>query len=291
MNAHNVAKVMELTRGAAIVTGAAGGIGSVVARRLADEGMSVVMADLDGDRLADVARGVREASDVEGPPGRIVEVQGDVGDTRHHDDLVAAAEEAGGLRLSVLNAGVSLPGLSWEVPLQRWELTTRVNYWGVVHGLRSALRAMVPRGDGWVVAVSSGAGLVATPGLAPYVATKHAVVGMMESTHHELNRIGSSVGVSLVCPGNIATSSVERPAMSGIDPTEGSAYPQVVEQIAATTRAGVDSGADPSTVSDALVEGVTARRFWILPQPELAWAATDRTRRIADGEAPVDLLG
>ena len=78
---------------------------------------------------------------------------------------------------------------------------------------------------------------------------------------------------------------------AGIDAAEGSAYPEVADAIQATTRAGVESGADPSTVADALVDGVGVGRFWILPQPELAWAATDRMRRLSEGEDPVDLLG
>jgi NAD(P)-dependent dehydrogenase (short-subunit alcohol dehydrogenase family) len=278
---------MELHSGSAIVTGAAGGIGSVLAARLAEGGMGVVLADIDADGLERTRSRIAAAS----PGVEVLAVAGDVGDPAHHDELIAAADGLGGLRLSVLNAGVSLPGLSWEEPLSRWELTTRVNYWGVVHGLRAALSAMVPRADGWVVAISSGAGLVATPGLAPYVATKHAVVGMMESAHHELARVGSPVGVSVVCPGNIATAGPGRPAMSGVDAAEGSAFPGVVRSIQDTTRAGVEGGADPSTVSDALVAGVAEERFWILPQPELAWAAEDRVRRLAGGEPPVDLLG
>ena len=184
--------------------------------------MDVVLADIDAEGLERARSRIAAAS----PGVEAVAVAGDVGDPAHHDELVAAADRAGGLRLSVLNAGVSLPGLSWEAPLSRWEVTTRVNYWGVVHGVRAALSTMVPRADGWVVAVSSGAGLVATPGLAPYVATKHAVVGMMESAHHELARVGSPVGVSVVCPGNIATAGPDRPAMSGVDAAEGSAFPR-----------------------------------------------------------------
>lgn len=297
---------MDMDHGAAIVTGAAGGIGSVVASRLAAQGMAVVLADIDGDRLEHTL----EALTREVPDGVFVAVQGDVGDPAHHDALVEAAlGQPGGLRLSVLNAGVTVPGISWEMPLQAWELTTRVNYWGVVHGLRAALRSMVPEDRGWVVAVSSGAGLVATPGVAPYVATKHAVVGLMESTHHELARIGSQVGVSVLCPGNIATDMPTRQqpgldrggaaaAGTGEADTDqagtdhaGTAHAEVVAAIDSAIREGVASGAEPSTVADAIIEGVTAGDFWLLPQPEVAWAATDRIRRIAEGEPPVDLLG
>ncbi|MFV0318625.1 MAG: SDR family NAD(P)-dependent oxidoreductase [Microthrixaceae bacterium] len=275
---------MELDHGAAIVTGAAGGIGSTVARALVARGMAVVLSDIDGERLETVATALAD----EVPGVTLTTVQGDVGDPAHHSGLVAAAAGFGvPLRLSVLNAGVSARGLSWEMPIERWEQTTRVNYWGVVHGLRSALTEMVPADDGWVVAVSSGAGLVATPGLAPYVATKHAVVGLMESTHHELARIDSRVGVSVICPGNIAT---DMPLRNPSGAAEGP-HARTVEHLESVIRSGVDGGAPPETVSEALVEGVEADRFWILPQPELGWAVTDRAHRIANGDDPADLLG
>lgn len=150
---------------------------------------------------------------------------------------------------------------------------------------------MVPQNDGWVVAVSSGAGLVAAPGLAPYVATKHAVVGMMESAYHELARIDSPVGVSVICPGNIATDMPDRETPEGFDAGEDSAYPDATRRLATTIRTGVEEGADPVSVAVALTDGVLAGRFWILPQPELASAASDRARRILDDDPPVDLLG
>lgn len=272
----------DLGGSAAIVTGAGGGIGSAVAARLAAGGSSLVLADRDAgslDRLVETL-----------PSGTVCElVVGDVGDPTHHDDLVAAAEDLGGLGLSVLNAGVSLTGLTWELPLDQWELHVSVNYWGVVHGVRSAVPAMLRRGRGHVIAVASGAGLVATPGLAAYVSTKHAVVGLMESLHHELARVAPDVHASVVCPGNIRTPMAANSlAAAGLDERtlQGEAA-----NIEAVVRAGVDGGSEPSTVADAIVGAIREQRFWILPQPELAWAATDRTRRIAEGEAPVDLLG
>ncbi len=184
--------------GVAIVTGAGGGIGAAVARSLAAAGMSLVLADRDRSALEAVAASL--------PPSvTVITGVGDVGDPTHHAALVTAAEDLGGVTVSVQNAGVALTGLSWEVPLEQWELQVRTNYWGVVHGVRAALPPMVRRGLGHVLAVASGAGLVATPGLAPYVSSKHAVVGLMESVRHELARAAPGVRASVVCPGNIAT--------------------------------------------------------------------------------------
>ena len=226
---------------------------------------------------------------------------GDVGDPTHHAALVTAAEDLGGVTVSVQNAGVALTGLSWEVPLEQWELQVRTNYWGVVHGVRAALPPMVRRGLGHVLAVASGAGLVATPGLAPYVSSKHAVVGLMESVRHELARAAPGVRASVVCPGNIATpinanslAVADAAGAADVAACEGSAgdgsTAAVARQIDETVRRGVDSGAEPQTVADAIVEAVSTGRFWVLPQPEVALGALDRVQRIVDGRPPADLL-
>lgn len=280
--------------GVAIVTGAGGGIGAAVARSLAAAGMSLVLADRDRSALEAVAASL--------PPSvTVITGVGDVGDPTHHAALVTAAEDLGGVTVSVQNAGVALTGLSWEVPLEQWELQVRTNYWGVVHGVRAALPAMVRRGLGHVLAVASGAGLVATPGLAPYVSSKHAVVGLMESVHHELARAAPGVRASVVCPGNIATpinanslAVADAAGAADVAACEGGvgdgSTAAVARQIDETVRRGVDSGAEPQTVADAIVEAVSTGRFWVLPQPEVALGALDRVQRIVDGRPPADLL-
>ena len=280
--------------GVAIVTGAGGGIGAAVARSLAAAGTSLVLADRDRSALEAVAASL--------PPSvTVITGVGDVGDPTHHAALVTAAEDLGGVTVSVQNAGGALTGLSWEVPLEQWELQVRTNYWGVVHGVRAALPPMVRRGLGHVLAVASGAGLVATPGLAPYVSSKHAVVGLMESVRHELARAAPGVRASVVCPGNIATpinanslAVADAAGAADVAACEGSAgdgsTAAVARQIDETVRRGVDSGAEPQTVADAIVEAVSTGRFWVLPQPEVALGALDRVQRIVDGRPPADLL-
>jgi NAD(P)-dependent dehydrogenase (short-subunit alcohol dehydrogenase family) len=273
---------MDLEGGVAIVTGAGGGIGAAIARRLGAEGMSLVLADRSRVNLDAAAESV-------GHTVKIVTAVGDVGDPSHHAALVTTAEDLGGLALSIQNAGVYLPGLSWEVPIEDWELQMRVNYWGVVHGLRAALPLMTAHNTGHVIAVASGAGLVATPALAPYVSSKHAVVGLMETVRHELARVAPGVRASVVCPGNVRTPMAANSlAAAGIADEHLS---PVAQEVADAVRAGNDAGADPDTVADAIVEAVLTGRFWVLPQPELAYAVTDRAQRIAEGREPVDLLG
>jgi short-subunit dehydrogenase len=272
--------------GVAIVTGAGGGIGSAVARHLAAGGFSLVLADR-SRALLDAA-----ADAVEAEVGRsttIVTAVGDVGDPSHNAALVTAAEDLGGLTVSVLNAGVYLPGLVWEAPIEQWELQVRVNYWGVVHGVRAAVPAMVRRGRGHVLGMASGAGLVATPALGPYVSTKHAVVGLMETLRHELAHVAPGLRASVICPGNVRTPMAATSlAVAGVADEELS---PVAQEVADKVRAGNDAGQDPSTVAEAVVDAIRTGRFWVLPQPEVGLGALDRVQRIVAGDEPVDLLG
>ena len=273
---------MDLDGGVAIVTGAGGGIGSAVARRLGAEGMALVLADRSRSLLD-------AAADSVGRSVTCVTAVGDVGDPSHHAALVTAAEDLGGLTLSVLNAGIYLPGLSWEIPLEQWELQFRVNYWGVVHGVRAALAVMNRRATGHVMATASGAGLVATPARAPYVSSKHAVVGLMETVRHELARVSPGVRASVICPGNVHTPMAANSlAVAGVADEQLS---PVAQQVADQVRAGNDAGQPPETVADAVVEAVRTGRFWVLPQPEVGLGALDRVQRSVDGREPVDLLG
>ncbi len=273
---------MELEGGVAIVTGAGGGIGSEIARRLASEGMSLVLADRSRTNLDIAAESV-------GRSVNVVTAAGDVGEPTHHAALVTAAQDLGGLTVSVQNAGVYLPGLSWEVPLEQWELQMRVNFWGVLHGVRAAMPVMAERGTGHIMATASGAGLVATPALAPYVSSKHAVVGLMESLRHEMARAAPGLRASVICPGNVHTPMAANSlAAAGIGVERLST---VAQDVADTVRAGNQAGQDPSTVADAVVEALRSGRFWVLPQPEVGLGALDRVQRIVDGREPVDLLG
>lgn len=269
-----------------IVTGAAGGIGTAIVEQFLGNGAHVIAADVATKRL-DALHDKMTSRDFD--TALLQTVAGDVADPDHHRELIDAADGVGGATLSVLNAGVYVPGLSWDMPLEHIKLHVDVNLWGVIHGVRAVLPGMIERGQGHVIGVSSGAGLIPTPGLSPYVATKHGVVGFMESVFHELNRVAPEVHASVVCPGNVQTPMAEHSfALANVD---DAAFSNTVSAIANDMRSGNQSGADAATVAAAIAAAVDDHRFWILPQPEIAWAATDRMNRLQQGEPPADYLG
>jgi NAD(P)-dependent dehydrogenase (short-subunit alcohol dehydrogenase family) len=240
----------------AVVTGAASGIGYAVASRAADEGMTVVLADIDAAKLADAAAALRTA-------GADVHAIGvDVSDRESVMRLAARVrDEVGDVWLLVNNAGVYLSAPFVEMPLAQWEFVVGVNLWGVVHCLHAFLPGMVDRDSGHVVNTSSIDGLVTVRNATSYVAAKHAVTALSETLYRELEEAGSSVGVSVLCPAAVATdilgSARHWPDRLGPPPA-----------VAERDYPPLDGVMPPVQVADIVFAGVNERRFWILTHPE-----------------------
>jgi NADP-dependent 3-hydroxy acid dehydrogenase YdfG len=240
----------------AVVTGAASGIGYAVASRAAAEGMTVVLADIDRERLDQAAAALR---------GRAAAVHAmwvDVADRESVQDLAARVHtQLGGVWLLVNNAGVYLSAPFVEMPLVQWEFVVGVNLWGVVHCLQAFLPGMVARNSGYVVNTSSIDGLVTVRNATSYVAAKHAVTALSETLFRELEEAGSAVSVSVLCPAAVDTDIVQSvrhwPGRLGPPPVVTQRhYPEL------------DDVMQPAQVADILFAGLAERRFWILTHPE-----------------------
>ncbi|MBC2639733.1 MULTISPECIES: SDR family oxidoreductase [unclassified Rhodococcus (in: high G+C Gram-positive bacteria)] len=181
----------------ALVTGASGGLGRVLALALAREGVGVAASGRRVDRLADVVAELRALG------VRAEAVPGDLTDPGQAESLIARAEAAvGPLDLLVNNAGVE--NVSAFTRLDPGELTAMVdvNLTAPLLLTRRVLPGMLDRGRGHVVFISSLAGKIGPAYCAPYAATKAGLVGLTESLRAEY--AGSPVGFSVVCPGFIA---------------------------------------------------------------------------------------
>jgi len=185
------------------------------------------------------------------------------------------------------NAGVVGKGDSWTAPMSAWEWVFAVNVFGVVHGIRAFLPIMHDQGEGHIVNTASIAGLIAVPGAAPYLASKHAVVAISESLFLELKAVGSPVGVSALCPGFVRTNLIDGqrwPDRFGAEP-EPHQTP-LGQLVAAGLSAGVENGIDPFDVAAQVVDAIRDERFWILTHPELRDQPVERMRRAAIQENP-----
>jgi NAD(P)-dependent dehydrogenase (short-subunit alcohol dehydrogenase family) len=199
----------ELTGRAAVVTGAASGIGLAVAEAFVAEGMRVLMTDLDDGAVASQAQRLADAG-VGAGVGAGAEVRTLVVDVTDPDSVERAAEHAvesfGALHVAVNNAGIVAGGNSWELPLSEWHRVINVDLWGVIHGIHSFVPRILATGEpGYVVNTASMAAVTAIPGIGPYTASKHAVLGISDGLRGELEAIDAPIGVSVVMPGMIKT--------------------------------------------------------------------------------------
>jgi len=258
---------MKLENGqVAVVTGAASGIGFGLAETLGARGLTVVLADVEASAL-EAARASLASR------GFLVHAHVcDVADAAAVDELARAViARCGKVDLLINNAGVGgRLGPLWDSHPGDWAWTFGVNVFGVVNGVRSFLPAMLQRRTGHVVNVASLAGLTAPPFLSPYVASKHAVVGLSESLAAELAMAGSPIRVSVVCPGHvqsrIAQSDRNRPAALA---AASRTAPDVLARISAGFAAALGEPMAPVDLANRVLAGIEQDDFLILTHPEL----------------------
>lgn len=256
----------------AVVTGGASGIGLAMAGAFGRAGMHVVVADIEEQALGAAVDQLREAG---------IDALGVRCDVTSADSVERLADEAfdwhGEVNILCNNAGVVAFAPAFD-SLDDWKWVIDVDLWGVVHGCHAFAPRMIESGrPGHIVNTASTAGLLGFPGIASYVAAKHAVVGMSQSMYFEL--APTPVSISVLCPGvvstNITTSHRNRP---GTDPT--TVEREVFGQDIAETMT-------PDQVADVVTEAVEADRFWILPHPHYGQQALALADTRIDGTPPI----
>ena len=247
---------MDLSGRHIVVTGAAGGIGSALARRFHTAGARVVLSDLAGSK--EVAARL---------PGSI----GIDADMRNEASIVALIDAAeaqfGPVDLYFANAGVAL-GSDPMDDEALWEVSFDVN----VHAHRWAARRLLPgwldRGEGYFCSTASAAGLLAQIGSAPYSVTKHAAVAFAEWLSITYGERG--LKVSCLCPQGVNTNMLNGGDVLG----EGG---NVVKSVGVVL--------EPDVVADIVHDAIVDEQFLILPHPEVAsymqLKATDLPRWLA----------
>ncbi|MFF0451056.1 SDR family NAD(P)-dependent oxidoreductase [Streptomyces sp. NPDC004609] len=266
---------MRLTEGqVAVVTGAASGIGLAMARRFAAEGLKVVLADVEEDALK------RAAGELADDGARVLARTVDVGD---RDSVLALADAAydtfGAVHVLCNNAGVGsgAEGRMWEHEPNDWKWAFAVNVWGVFHGIQAFVPRMLAGGEpGHVVNTSSGDGGIAPlPTASVYAVTKAAVVTMTESLYAHLKAERADVGASVLFPGphmlrtGLWESHRNRPERYAKERPRRTPYRSLGQWEAAMKEAGHDVAFTPvEEVAEFVVEGIRARRFWMLPASE-----------------------
>ncbi len=234
-----------------VLTGAASGIGRALAVRLARRGDHLVLVDIDEASLAEVVADLDPVA--AGRGGSVLAEVADVRDASRIEEVVSSTwARHGRVDVMVNNAGIGLGGATEEMSVEHWQRVFDINISGVMHGVVAAYPRMLAAGEGQIVNVASLAGLIPSPFLAAYSASKHAVVGLSLSLAAEA--AGTGVSVTCVCPGF-----TETPILDGIGPADLPAtsmaaharrYAQAtpggiydVERLAADIERGIDARA------------------------------------------------
>ncbi|MDA8397749.1 MAG: SDR family NAD(P)-dependent oxidoreductase [Actinomycetota bacterium] len=259
---------MKLHGKSVLVTGAASGIGRAIARRVANEGPSVVVCV---DKNESGASAVSNEIAAAGTPSYSVAV--DLAD-REAIELLASVvtERSGGTDVLFANAGVSFGG-GLDTLEEAWQTSWEVNVMAQVRLARSFLPGMIERGGGYIVNTASAAGLLTNLGGLSYSVTKHGSVALSEWM--AITHARDNIKVSVLCPMGVRTNM--------LFPEEGRQNEEHRLAQAAVLEAG--DVLEPEVVADKVLEAMDAEQFLILPHESVrgfySFRANDTDKWIA----------
>jgi NAD(P)-dependent dehydrogenase (short-subunit alcohol dehydrogenase family) len=277
----------------AVVTGAASGIGRALAECCAQEGMKVVLADIEEQALLQASR------DLTAQGAQTLAVRTDVSQAGEVEALAKIAFETySAVHLLFNNAGVGAGKTACESTPADWEWVLGVNLWRVIHGIHFFVSRMLEqRSEGHIVNTASIGGLTSGPGLSVYMSSKHAVVSLTETLYHELTLRGASIGVSVLCPGFVKTriqdAERNRPARLQNTPDEHASREQKLsreeQEGGQILQQAIREGMSPQHLADMTFAAIREERFYIYP-PEFKGGIQARMENILQLRNPTLLL-
>jgi len=253
----------------AVVTGAASGMGLAFTERFAQEGMKVVLADVESAPLERAVLQLRQSEH------DVIGIVTDVANPESVDTLARETLSAyGKVHIVCNNAGVAGErGLIWEETPQFWQWMLGVNFHGVLNGIRTFTPLMLEHGDeGHMVNTASIAGL--GPGWGVYGVSKHAVIAMTEWLSMNLQMVNAKIHASVLCPGGVATNITtlyrSRPDNLKDDPSHVTPSVEAarLQRYRERMSVAVAAGKAPAEIADILLDGIRSNEFYILTHPE-----------------------
>jgi NAD(P)-dependent dehydrogenase (short-subunit alcohol dehydrogenase family) len=256
----------------AVVTGASSGIGLACAKAFASDGCKLVIASQNAERLA------RAEQELAAQGAEVLAVPTDVEKRADVERLAERAlERFGAVHVLVNNAGVYAPGYAWEIRHEDWEWVIGVNLWGPIYGIQVFTPHLLEQDEAHVVNVASAGGLMTAPCHSPYSASKHALVGLSKSLRVEFAMKQANVGVTLVCPGGVATSissQVETTGPGGKPRASVEMAPEVAAIFDAIDQT-VEQGVPSDDVGAMIRRAILENQFWVLPNAEVYYPVFD----------------
>jgi 3-oxoacyl-[acyl-carrier protein] reductase len=181
-----------------VMTGAAGGIGSATARLFAQQGATLVLTDIAGEKLKELGEDLKNLG------AETLQVEHNVTDPESWQSLLERVKKEYGKIDVLLNiAGIAQPGIAEGVSLDEVHDQVSINLLGTIYGCRAALGVMKKQGFGKIINIASLGGIIPLPGEAIYCATKFAVRGYSLALHAEYHN--SPIEITVVCPDSVDT--------------------------------------------------------------------------------------
>ncbi|MGD8428577.1 MAG: SDR family NAD(P)-dependent oxidoreductase [Balneolaceae bacterium] len=277
----------------AVVTGAASGIGRGMVETFIEAGMKVVLADLDKVKLENTFKTFQNSG------AEVLCVHTDVSKPDQVEKLAKKTIDAfGAVHVLCNNAGVGFGGRhSWEIPFECWRWVLGVNLMGVIYGIHYFMPIMLKQEEAHIVNTSSIAGLLSNVVNIPYGVSKHGVVALTESLHHELQILGANVKVSVLCPGPVNTDIMDSSERNR--PPDIPAPPELSEQEAVfrdAYKSWIGHGLDPKVVGRQVLEAIKEEHLYVITTNEFDGNIEQRMKGIierknlAPPQPPKDLM-
>jgi len=249
----------------AVITGGGSGIGFGIGKVLAREGAQVVLADIEGNTLAEAVKELE--LDGNKACGVITNVS-DLASIEHLRDYTL--EKYGRVDLLFNNAGVCTINCIKDLAIEDWRWVIDVNLWGVIYGIHTFLPVLLEQGDeAHIVNTASSAGMIScVPFQAPYAVTKTAVISLSETLQAEMTAMGAPISVTALCPGRIDTDIMksDRNRHSGMEKRsdEAAEYHTMVSDLLAA-----DDALSPEELGIIVIEALREKRFWLATHDEM----------------------
>lgn len=268
-----------------VITGAASGIGRELVRLGFKNKMKLVISDVSRDNLEVLSRELGSSSDV-------IALHADVSKPEDVAMLGQETKKAFGAPHFVFNnAGVAAAGLAWENSVKDWNWVLGINLMGVVYGINTFAPMMLEQAKrdpvyrGRIINTASMAGLASMPLGAMYNVSKHAVVTLTETLHHDLNLVTDQVKASVVCPFYVPTK-----IASGATPDYTASTNTPSQKIGnmASAKAVSSGKISAETVAQQIFDGIEKGDFYIFTHPGALSVAQARLEDILAGNQPRD---